>query len=112
MPYADPASRRKAQRESQRRRRARLRGDTPPVLLAAGCQPRQPQERAGEVEARLWRLWDAVMAEGIAPSEAARVVVPLARALLQVLEQTDLAVRVRNLENAVEAWEMRHAAKN
>lgn len=108
MPYADLVSRRKVQRESQRRRRARLRGDPPALVPATGESQPHVNPRPGApgltvegLASILAEELEAVQCRPVGESERARLVAMLVRVALQIVELSDLAVRVRILEETV-----------
>jgi len=115
VPYSDPAARRRVQRESQRRRRARQRGaaavnpSTRPSARRSGAAPLSPADLGALVADELRAVRNA-SAPG--DHERARVIVALVGAALRCFEMSDVAARLEALEDAlgVRAEKGRHDA--
>ena len=100
MPYSDPAARRRVQRESQRRRRARQRGAAAVnPSTRSGAAPLSPADLAEVVASELRAVQAASPAGGF---ERARVIVALVGAALKCFEMSDLTARVEQLERLFE----------
>ena|GEM_PF-6394012 len=97
MPYSDPAARRRAWREAQRRRRARRNGVNPSTR--SGAAPLSPADLAEVVASELRAVQAASPAGGF---ERARVIVALVGAALKCFEMSDLTARVEQLERLFE----------